>query len=120
MKNINKSPSQIEAIAIRCHEMNRHWCEMNDDNTQPTWADALGWQKDSVVNGVRFVLENPDTNAGDQHRNWMNEKIKDGWVYGETKDASVKTHPCLVEYHELPADQKFKDYLFRAVVNAAL
>jgi hypothetical protein len=48
----------------------------------------------------------------------MEDKIKDGWVYGETKDAEKKTHPCLVPFHELPEFQQKKDKLFCAIVDA--
>jgi hypothetical protein len=37
-------------------------------------------------------------------------------VHGEVKDAAAKTHPCLVDYADLPHEQKVKDDLFAAVV----
>lgn len=48
----------------------------------------------------------------------MEEKVNDGWVYGEVKDADKKTHPCIVPYNELPEFQKKKDHLFIAIVKA--
>jgi len=42
--------------------------------------------------------------------------MADGWKYGPVKDVEKKEHPCCVEYHELPVDQKAKDFIFRAVV----
>ena len=50
----------------------------------------------------------------------MAEKEQAGWVYGIEKDEAAMTHPCLVPYAELPADQRFKDSLFGAVVRALL
>lgn len=52
------------------------------------------------------------------HDNWKKDKIADGWVYGETKDTVLKTHPCIVEWWELPPEQQFKDRLFCAIVDA--
>ena len=48
----------------------------------------------------------------------MQQKLKDGWQYGETKDDKAKLHPCLVEYEDLPVQQKVKDSLFAGIVNA--
>jgi hypothetical protein len=50
------------------------------------------------------------------HENWTKDKVADGWVYGEVKDAAAKTHPCLVPYDQLPANQRFKDSLFLLTV----
>lgn len=49
---------------------------------------------------------------------WMDDKLKDGWMYGETKDPEAKTHPCLVPFKELPIFQQKKDALFCAIVDA--
>ena len=48
----------------------------------------------------------------------MQEKINDGWVYGEVKDAEKKTHPCIVPFEELPEFQQKKDALFCAIVDS--
>lgn len=52
----------------------------------------------------------------DQHKSWCDAKISDGWKYGDVKDAEAKTHPCLVDYSELPAEQQAKDHLFTGIV----
>ncbi len=41
-----------------------------------------------------------------------------GWRYGLKKDPAAKTHPCLVPYWQLPAEQRRKDGLFAAIVAA--
>jgi hypothetical protein len=51
---------------------------------------------------------------------WCAQKENDGWVYGPQKDAVAKTHPCLVPYEQLSADQRKKDRLFFAIVPAVL
>lgn len=108
----------VESIAIVCHQANKAWCELNNDNSQKDWQDAEQWQRDSAINGVQFKLDNPNAGHDAQHNSWMKEKIDTGWVYGETKDATAKTHPCLVSFDQLPEFQQKKDALFCAIVDA--
>jgi len=110
----------VTQIAITCHEVNRIFCEFNDDFSQPNFINAPDWQIESAINGVIFHIENPDANDSASHDNWMKQKIADGWVYGEEKDVDKKTHPCIVPFEELPKHQQFKDRLFRTVVHSFL
>lgn len=109
---------QIEQIAKTCHEVNMTYCNSNGDYSQPHWKDAPEWQRQSAINGVKFHLANPDSKPCDSHINWMNEKLADGWVYGNVKDPVAKTHPCITAYENLPKEQQVKDYLFIAVVRS--
>jgi len=109
---------KIEYIAKACHEANRVWCQANGDFSQSHWDDAEKWQRDSAISGVAFKLNNPDAKEDAQHNAWMQEKISDGWVYGEVKDTVKKTHPCIVPFEQLPEFQQKKDALFCAIVNA--
>ena len=104
-------------IAKMCHDVNKAYCESIGDLSQPTWEEAPQWQKDSAASGVMFHLSAPNRQPQDSHENWANEKIADGWVYGEVKDPDKKTHPCLVPYGQLPIEQQTKDYLFKSVVD---
>lgn len=109
-----------EMIAEMCHEANRLWCMLNGDMTQPSWADAPQWQKDSAMQGVEFHWENPDAGDAASHNSWMKQKIEAGWVYGPVKDpeANPPTHPCIVPFSELPLVQQKKDAIFRSLVHA--
>lgn len=107
-----------QQIAAVCHEANRAYCQMNGDNSQRSWDDAEEWQRESAIRGVAFALANPTAPASSQHDAWLADKLKDGWVYGPTKDVSAKTHPCCVPYDELPEFQQRKDALFKAIVIA--
>jgi len=106
----------ILRIARICHEVNRAYCKSIGDDSQVSWDEAPQWQRDSAINGVMFHLEN-DVTPEQAHENWMREKEADGWVYGEVKDIEKKEHPCMVPYDQLPAEQRTKDYLFKAVVD---
>jgi hypothetical protein len=106
-------------VAMMCHEANRVYCASIGDNSQVAWNDAPEWQKESAVAGVRFVYSNPSAPASANHDSWSAVKVADGWVYGETKDPEAKTHPCLVSFEELPAEQQFKDVLFRTICLSA-
>ena len=107
----------LNQIAYMCHQVNKAWCEANGDFSQKNWDNAEEWQRQSAINGVNFRLSNPDAKEDSQHNAWMEDKINDGWVYGELKDSEKKTHPCLVPFNSLPVFQQKKDALFCAIVD---
>tara|TARA_A100000172_G_C3044260_1_gene111892 strand:- start:75039 stop:75674 length:636 start_codon:yes stop_codon:yes gene_type:complete len=107
-------------IAMACHEANRQWCIINGDDSQKPWDEAESWQRESAINGVKFRFANPYAGKDAQHNAWMEDKVNDGWIYGEVKDAEAKTHPCIVSFDELPEFQKVKDELFVAICTAML
>ena len=47
--------------------------------------------------------------AENVHDIWAQGRIADGWTYGEKRDASKKTTPCLVPYSELSESEKEYD-----------
>ena len=108
----------IEAIAKVCHEANRAWCEVHQDFTQKRWDEAEAWQKDAAIEGVKFLLQNPQTKVSGQHNNWMAKKVAEGWIYGKEKNVAKKIHPGLLPYEELSLFEQKKDQLFQAIVNA--
>lgn len=105
-----------EQIARVCHEVNRAYCQALGDHSQPAWEEAPAWQRASAIQGVEAIQANPEMTPEMSHQSWMRQKQIDGWQYGPVKDAEKKTHPCYLPYHELPQEQRVKDYLFGAVV----
>lgn len=110
----------VVSIARVCHQANKAWCESNGDDSQKDWGQAEQWQTESAIKGVEFKIANPDAPDSAQHDAWMADKVADGWVYGEVKDAEAKTHPCIVPFEELPEFQQKKDKLFQAIVTALI
>lgn len=109
---------KIVDVARICHEANKAYCETLKDYSQWPWDSAPEWQKESAINGVKFIVRNNgkvDPEA--QHENWMILKLAQGWQYGNEKNADKKTHPCLLPYADLPEEQRIKDHLFGAIVN---
>lgn len=107
---------QIDTIARACHEANRAWCLAHGDASQKSYDDAEEWQRESARRGIGVAIGG--ATPEEQHVAWMNDKIADGWVYGEVKDTAAKTHPCLVPYPDLPWEQRAKDRIYIAVVRA--
>jgi hypothetical protein len=118
-ETIKSTPSlEVLQIAMVCHQANKAWCEANNDNSQKDWNEAEDWQRQSAIMGVEFRLKNPNAGKDAQHNAWMQDKINDGWVYGDIKDAVAKTHPCIIEFEKLPEFQQKKDALFCAIVDS--
>jgi hypothetical protein len=105
-------------IAEVCHEVNRAYCRGIGDNSQPAWADAPKWQRDSAIAGVRLHLANPDTTPEQSHESWLEVKRAEGWKWGPVKNPETLEHPCFCPYGELPTEQKVKDYLFAQVIRS--
>ena len=47
--------------------------------------------------------------AKNVHEIWAQERIAQGWTYGEKRDDAQKHHPCLVAYEDLPENEKVYD-----------
>ena len=115
-------PAKIEQIAQVCHEANRAYCDSIGDFSQLSWPRAADWQRNSAKKGVEFHLEQLErgekTSPAASHVAWMIEKAREGWQYGPVKDHEKKVHPNLVSYEQLPVEQRLKDYIFAAIVEA--
>ena len=108
----------VRTAAQICHETNRAYCRTLGDHSQPEWAEAADWQRQSAIAGVQFLLDHPDATPADCHESWLRQKTEDGWKYGPVKDPDKLEHPCMVPYDQLPPEQRTKDHLFHAVVRA--
>lgn len=112
---IGEKPASL-VIAEVCHEASRIYCAALRDESQVRWCDAPEWQKASVLAGVKAILSGEIKTPAQSHAGWMRRKLADGWVEGAVKDPEAKTHPCLVPYDALPAEQRVKDTIFFGLV----
>ena len=72
-------------------------------NYNPTPADTRNEKlSDELMQLVEEIAENT-------HDVWAASRIKDGWTYGPVRNDSIKQHPCLVPYSELPESEKEYD-----------
>ena len=126
MANVEESSTERRAYpldsvaAVFAHELNRAYCQLLGDESQPSWNDAPQWMVDSAEAGARAIIEGAITTPADSHASWMRLKLATGWSYGEVKDVVAKTHPCLVPYAELPREQQLKDLLFFLAVKSTI
>ncbi len=108
-----------KSIARVAHEANRALTQiLKDVPLQPSWDEAPEEMIRSSVQGVVWRLDHPTAPASQQHDEWMKNKIADGWVLGEKRDAEKKTHPALIPYEHLDPGVQLKDKVFTAVVLA--
>lgn len=47
--------------------------------------------------------------AKNVHEVWAQSRMDQGWVFGEERSDSLKQHPCLIPYEELPEVEKQYD-----------
>lgn len=107
------------SIARVCHEANRGYqaaAPTEGIPVAPPWDEFPLDQQLGVIEGVRLALTG--ATPAHLHTAWCDAKVRDGWAYGSVKDAEAKTHPCLVPYDDLPDEQRVKDDLFLAIVEA--
>lgn len=105
-KEVNKMMEKIEFIAEVRHIA---WVAYQIAAGQPYNEEINKDQYESLLDGVKFMLENPSITPKENHDNWMKMKITQGWTFGEVKSFEKKTHPDLVPFDELPEIEKRKD-----------
>lgn len=47
--------------------------------------------------------------AKNVHEVWAQNRISQGWSYGEVRNDELKQHPCLVPYENLSEEEKLYD-----------
>ena len=97
------------------------WDQLSPDLRQANVAQAVGiGAKLEAINAVvapvspaapdfRFTAKEIEDLAELEHDRWMQERIAQGWRYGEDRDNRRKIHPSLVDWAVLPESERDKD-----------
>lgn len=110
----------IEEVAKLVHEINKLYCAHMGDYSLSNWKDSPSWQKESIISGIKNIIQNPNQTPEESHNKWLKYKEEEGWKYGNVKDSILKTHPCFLPYNDLPEQQKLKDIIFISMVKIFL
>ena len=109
-----KTSNELQSrLVLSIHEANKE-IQQQTGEFIPELSEHL---TKSILDGVYYVLDNPNCTPEQQHNNWCYFKRQDGWKYGPNKDFERKEHPCLVPYSELPEIQQRKDSVFRQTLD---
>lgn len=63
------------------------------------WKEPLAW----------FTEKEVEILAIEEHKRWMQMKVDLGYTCGTEKNETKKTHPCMVEWAQLPEGERVKD-----------
>ena len=76
---------------------------MKNNHYQPSPIDT------SDVQLPEELLALTEKIAENTHDLWAAGRLREGWTYGEKRDDTAKTTPCLVPYDELPDSERVYD-----------
>ena len=72
-------------------------------NYVPQPVDTSDVQLPEGLDGLVEVI------AENVHEVWAQSRMKQGWAYGEERNDTLKRHPFLIPYEELPEVEKSYD-----------
>ena len=76
---------------------------MKRKNYIPTPIDTSDIQLPEELNPLLEAM------AKNVHEIWAQERMDQGWTFGEKRDDAKKHHPCLIAYEDLPEEEKNYD-----------
>lgn len=77
--------------------------ENNKNQYTPAPVDTSDIQ---LPAGLESLVEQMARNV---HEVWAQSRMSQGWTYGEKRNDTLKQHPCLVPYEDLPEVEKAYD-----------
>lgn len=112
-----KSTFTDEQIAYVCHTANRAVQELLDDACPSAdWEDEDPDIKKISVYEVQMILSG--RTPEETHAEWCDRLFEQGYICGTVKSRTMKTHPCLVPFRDLPLEQKRKVRMIHGIVLA--
>lgn len=76
---------------------------MNKDNYIPQPIDT------SKIELPKELSSLVEAMAENVHEVWAQNRINEGWKYGDERNDELKQHPCLIPYEDLPEVEKDYD-----------
>ena len=63
----------------------------------------------SAVEIAVHLAELTELLARHAHDLWALQRLREGWRWGQKRDDTARTHPCLIPYDDLPESEKEYD-----------
>ena len=104
-------------VAIICYDANRAICAASGNNEYPIWGQAPEWMRDNFRKFVSGRLNDPVSPEAEHAANFEYLR-RNGWRYGPTMNAEIKTHPLCVPYSELPDDEVARQRMLHGLVDS--
>jgi len=113
--------AKVNRIARVCHSVLRDYGMFHNPKRESVHIDeAPACVRESISDGVSFVVNNPDATPADLHNHWVELRTQEGWKCGRVKDTTAKIHPNLCPFAALPRAEKLKSVLFLAVAKGSM
>jgi len=93
---VHQTQEQIRAL-YNNESQNRDYMK-KDYKPQPIDTSDV-----ALPDGLDMLIEYMSKNV---HEVWAETRIRQGWTYGPQRDDTLKTHPSLIPYEELPEEEK--------------
>lgn len=97
-------------------DLSKYCLDDSGTATYRKWKELSKDERDQYTRAVKRRIDVPGVTPEQQHEEWLQSKVADGWVHGSVKDNEAKIHPCMVPYDQLPPTQRIKDVIFGNLV----
>ena len=104
--------NELVKMARVLHDANKVWSEYNGDENQKNWDETPELVKNSMLNSMKWRLENLNAPVKDSHDYWLKAKTDDGYTYGKVECHVKKIHPRLLPFEDLNYSDQFKSWTF--------
>jgi hypothetical protein len=109
---MNNNKNWIKMIAKVCHETNNAYRETIGEKPSPKWEETSDDQRNSMIDGVKNIIDGIITTPEKNHEAWIETKINQGW--------KKENESNMIPFKDLPYCQQFKDHLFMSIVKCFL
>lgn len=110
-----KDAARIEFIRNTLDWFQEQWLSMKAYFTRKKLLNeiAMNYKPEPIntdsVELPEEITELTEKLAKSTHDTWAQNRLNQGWTYGEKRDDDKKLHPCLIPYEDLPESEKKYD-----------